>query len=69
MTSSWYVFWHNSSDTFHLLQVVIADILIKEGQATEEEFQDAFGKDHVMFVSGDLTKQDETEGNDARWVY
>ena len=45
--------------------MVIADILIKEGQATEKEFQDEYGKDHAMFVSGDLTKQDETEGRGA----
>ena len=45
-----------------MLQVVIADKLIDEGQATEKEFQDLYGTDHVMFISGDLTKQNETEG-------
>ena len=36
---------------------------MEEGQATANGFRHEYGEDRVMFVSGDLTKQDEIEGN------
>ena len=48
--------------------MVITDKLIEDGQATEKEFQDLYGTDHVTFISGDLTKQDETEGKGLEYL-
>ena len=43
-------------------QVVISDILEKEGRATEAEFRASYGHDHVIFILTDVTKQQDMEG-------
>ena len=43
-------------------QVVITDVLEEDGAATEREFKTEYGEDRILFVKGDVTKQEDMEG-------
>ena len=47
-------------------QVVISDVLEREGRATEAEFRVNYGHDHVTFIPADVTKQQDMEGVGSR---
>lgn len=42
-------------------KVVITDILVEEGVATEGEFTSEYGRDRFIYVKGDVTKQEDME--------
>ena len=53
---------HDVIISWVFFKVVITDLSEEDGVAAEIEFKAVYGEDHILFVKGDVTKQEDMEG-------